>query len=721
MRIRNSSIALRLAATLVLLMGSMFVATTAVAHVQVTKTSPNKGATACTTKKEVRVAFNKPINRGSLVVTRLADGVKVSRGRGLALTRRIIAELKPNQLLVGRYRANWETVARDGHRQRGRFGFRLRDCTPEPPEPEPALNLVGSNPLGHRGMNAGLAVFGDYAYIGSRTDGKEDNVNNAGVMIVDVSDPTDPTIVNQIGPPLEGNPQESSRELRIWNSQEILVVLHTNCGGQGAHNCQTPSINNFRFYDISGDNAVDPQLILQFDENTHEFFLWEDPEDPERAFIFGGNAGRTVDIWDISPVLDAQQPIELYSGPHGFSGVPPNDVTVDPPSSAAGTYQAAGASFGPEPSDDGITGDIVLVNDGSANPTEGCGPLVGFPADAVALVDRGTCGFTQKASNAQAAGAAAMIVANNEPGPPFNMGGNDPSITIPSVMISQDDGNTIKGGLPAAGAVARSDRSPIPSGGIHSFSVNNEGTRAYYALLTGGFGVVDVSDFTTGVPEPELRLVTVNENRPMWPGPGTHSAVKLWNKDWVYVSDEVYGTATAPGHGCPWGWARMIDISDPTTPTVEAEYKVPQNEEDLCGAHEPRPRTSYSAHNPTQTPNTVITTWHSSGVQMIDVSDPAQPEKLTEFMPEPLDFVHAEDPRLSSDPDTGMGEKVVMWSYPVIQDGLIYVVDLRNGLYILEYEGTFEDEISEITFLEGNSNQGHALCYEPVGPAPEYC
>jgi hypothetical protein len=40
---------------------------------------------------------------------------------------------------------------------------------------------------------------------------------------------------------------------------------------------------------------------------------------------------------------------------------------------------------------------------------------------------------------------------------------------------------------------------------------------------------------------------------------------------------------------------------------------------------------------------------------------------------------------------------------------------------VLEYEGPFADEISEITFLEGNSNQGHALCYEPVGPAPDYC
>ncbi len=55
-----------------------------------------------------------------------------------------------------------------------------------------------------------------------------------------------------------------------------------------------------------------------------------------------------------------------------------------------------------------------------------------------------------------------------------------------------------------------------------------------------------------------------------------------------------------------------------------------------------------------------------------------------------------------------------MWSYPVIQDGLIYTVDLRNGLYILKYNGPHEQEVDDITFLEGNSNQGDALCFEPV-------
>ena len=80
-----------------------------------------------------------------------------------------------------------------------------------------------------------------------------------------------------------------------------------------------------------------------------------------------------------------------------------------------------------------------------------------------------------------------------------------------------------------------------------------------------------------------------------------------------------------------------------------------------------------------------------------------------------------EDPRLSSDPDTGSNEKVVMWSYAIVKDGLIYMVDLRNGLYVLKYRGAFEQEVQRIGFLDGNSNQGDALCYEPVGTAPAGC
>jgi hypothetical protein len=50
-----------------------------------------------------------------------------------------------------------------------------------------------------------------------------------------------------------------------------------------------------------------------------------------------------------------------------------------------------------------------------------------------------------------------------------------------------------------------------------------------------------------------------------------------------------------------------------------------------------------------------------------------------------------------------------MWSFPIIRDGLVYVVDIRNGLYVLDYSGPRAAEIDGLTFLEGNSNLGDAL------------
>ena len=50
-----------------------------------------------------------------------------------------------------------------------------------------------------------------------------------------------------------------------------------------------------------------------------------------------------------------------------------------------------------------------------------------------------------------------------------------------------------------------------------------------------------------------------------------------------------------------------------------------------------------------------------------------------------------------------------MWSFPIIKDGLIYVVDIRNGLYVLRYLGPHRSEVDGIGFLEANSNLGDAL------------
>jgi hypothetical protein len=124
----------------------------------------------------------------------------------------------------------------------------------------------------------------------------------------------------------------------------------------------------------------------------------------------------------------------------------------------ANSYFAVPAAFGPELTTTGITGQIEVVNDGVAPGSDACQPLAaGSLTGKVAMIDRGTCSFAPKVKNAEDAGAAAVIMVNNVPGPPITMGNTIPpvTVTIPSAMISLADGNTIKPTLPTNGTLRR--------------------------------------------------------------------------------------------------------------------------------------------------------------------------------------------------------------------------------------------------------------------------
>jgi Zn-dependent M28 family amino/carboxypeptidase len=77
--------------------------------------------------------------------------------------------------------------------------------------------------------------------------------------------------------------------------------------------------------------------------------------------------------------------------------------------------------------------------------TSGCesADFAGFPAGAIALVQRGTCGFAVKVLNAQAAGAAGVIVMNEgQPGRTGLVGmiGDATGLTIPAVFATTETG-----------------------------------------------------------------------------------------------------------------------------------------------------------------------------------------------------------------------------------------------------------------------------------------
>jgi hypothetical protein len=233
----------------------------------------------------------------------------------------------------------------------------------------------------------------------------------------------------------------------------------------------------------------------------------------------------------------------------------------------------------------------------------------------------------------------------------------------------------------------------MPSGQddiLHSVSLSSDGTRAYLSHQLSGLLVADVGSL------PAVSLMTPPAAAYDWAPPGAmgpHSAVEIPGTHVLVVTEEVYPNPY--GAGCPWGHLRTVDATDPAAPKLLAEVKIAENDPALCATAPAR--TAFTAHNATVTSEVALVTWYAGGIVAIDVRDPKQPKIVAELRPEPLAAVAVEDPGLG-------GNGVEMWSYPVIKDGLIYVVDVRNGIYVLRYTGVGENTISSETFLEGNSN-----------------
>jgi hypothetical protein len=74
--------------------------------------------------------------------------------------------------------------------------------------------------------------------------------------------------------------------------------------------------------------------------------------------------------------------------------------------------------------------------------------------------------------------------------------------------------------------------------------------------------------------------------------------------------------------------------------------------------------------------------WHSGGLQAIDIEDPRRPAQTGRLSPAPLPSVAVEDPALGRGPNRSS-----CGGFPIVRNRLVYVVDIRNRLYVLDYEG----------------------------------
>ncbi|MFN2491287.1 MAG: PA domain-containing protein [Pyrinomonadaceae bacterium] len=166
-------------------------------------------------------------------------------------------------------------------------------------------------------------------------------------------------------------------------------------------------------------------------------------------FLFDNTAGKT---WAAMTTDAERQASAINTGNLTWSGSQvTNDfvsmlgtprLKVNSPPAIAGNYTVGTAAFGSPLATTGVTGIVA-----QAAPVDGC---TSFPSGVfsgrIALIDRGNCNFTVKVKNAQVAGAVGVIIANNIPGI-IQMSGGDSTISIPSVLVSDTDGFTIKNQL----------------------------------------------------------------------------------------------------------------------------------------------------------------------------------------------------------------------------------------------------------------------------------
>ena len=480
--------------------------------------------------------------------------------------------------------------------------------------PGTSLNfaLVGHDPLFNRGMNSAPAVFDHYVYIGNRTDGSSrcgigdprrettgvDSCphGHPGILVVDVANPESPTIVGEFGAEFAtgANSGQSSRELRVWPAQKLLMVMYFRCSSV-IHACPpSPDTFQIRFFDLAAD-PVNPPLISTYvsSRKPHEMYFWIDPKDSNRALL-----------WLSTPT-----------------------TSTDPDRANLVITDISRAR-------EGVFAEIAKGNWNQF-----------FPG------------------------------ADNPANYDFDLS-------------------------------------------LHSMAPSFDGQRTYLAYLRGGFGVLDTSkaalnqipagsveslndDLLTPVPFPTWGTGNQCAGHTTAGCGESHSAVPFPGRPFALTIDEVYGTFTVPSFGWPWGWGRTWNVAQPRRPHMLGEYKILQNTEAYTPAPGENEFTSYSSHNPTLTRNLALDSWHSGGLQAIDVSDPGAPAQVGWFSPTPLAVVDTEDPALGRGPN-----KVLVWSYPIIRDGLVYVVDIRNGLYVLDYNGPRSAEVDSLTFLEGNSNLG---------------
>ena len=542
-----------------------------------------------------------------------------------------------------------------------------------PSEKNPATGGWRSGDLDGAGDGRGLGVAGTCIFVG--------HANGAGVRhainifkIQPNPDREPPVQVGEIPAMVEGNEGFDDRELR--------ALVYRTSGGQDRYilvrNAGTSTLGRMETYQIDINTCLPTgkSEVVDFHSQSHEFFLWRDPANPNRILVYMTNwTGGVPD--PENPGLKVPDLIAL-----AVTDEETGEMLPKPKMLAGFTLQEVGGppiDERPDPSGLFSDGRFLDFSD-SKNALGQAGNFQNREQNRLHSVS-----VTDDGERVYAAGTTAGFYVLNSEGVAH---GKDAQLAAGTAGCNKR--STI---VSVNGVIDASKLPALATDCLHMVVNDDPGLKAFLA--------------SSASPEVKAQryLVLLTRSRfdvypPVNALPtGTHSAVYVPDRParvrgnttgrpaYVWLSDE--------NGGCPLNYARMVSVESELVPIMVGAFAIPDNLVDECLTQattepngQPRRRIPQQNHNPTVFKNLVFTTWYAHGLRAIDISNPHNPREVGHALTVP---------------------QGVARTYPVFKDGLIYWVDNDTGLHVARYTGPRANELpgpGSGTY-EGNATSPH--------------
>ena len=200
-------------------------------------------------------------------------------------------------------------------------------------------------------------------------------------------------------------------------------------------------------------------------------------------------------------------------------------------------------------------------------------------------------------------------------------------------------------------------------GRVHGLNISDDGNRAYVAILgqglanptrvagsapNNGLQILDTSDIQSRKANPQFRIISTIT----WDdGGGAQHAIQVMinGKPYVIHADEAgsggnsaAGWAAACAANLPaWQFARIIDISDETKPTIASKLMLEAYDPKNCAKVLPDlaglGAFTYGAHycsvDNRLNATTLACGYFNSGIRVFDIRDPIRPREIAYYNP----------------------------------------------------------------------------------------